>query len=51
MSQSPKGAVKPIIMRGLDPHIHPLLKASLVERWIAGSSRAMTDCEFGGGLQ
>jgi hypothetical protein len=43
MSQSPKGAVKPIIMRGLDPHIHPLLKENFFEL-----SPAMTGCEFGG---
>jgi len=43
MSQSPKGAVIPIIMRGLDPHIHPLLKENLFE-----SSPAMTGYEFGG---
>ena len=47
MSQSPiKGAGKPVVMRALDPRIHPLLKEDLFE-----SSRAMTDCEFGGGLQ
>jgi hypothetical protein len=44
MSQSPiKGAGKPVVMRGLDPRIHPLLKEDLFE-----SSPAMTGYEFGG---
>jgi hypothetical protein len=30
-----------IVMRGLDPRIHPLRK-SLFKGWIAGSSPAMT---------
>jgi hypothetical protein len=37
-----------IVMRGLDPRIHPLRKKSLHLRWIAGSSPAMTSFEFGG---
>jgi hypothetical protein len=32
----------PVVMRGLDPRIHPLPKEILFERWIAGSSPAMT---------
>jgi hypothetical protein len=32
----------PVVMRGLDPRIHPLRKMSFGERWIAGSSPAMT---------
>jgi hypothetical protein len=32
-----------IVMRGLDPRIHPLRK-NFFERWIAGSSPAMTIC-------
>jgi hypothetical protein len=49
MSQSPiKGTAKPVVVRGLDPPFHPLLKDSLFERWIAGSSPATTGYEFGG---
>ncbi len=29
-------------MRGLDPRIHPLRQRSVFDRWIAGSSPAMT---------
>src|SRR6478609_11643930 len=35
------------VMRGLDPRIHPLRKASCEERLIAGSSPAMTTGEAG----
>jgi hypothetical protein len=38
----------PVVMRGLDPRIHPLRKMSFVERWIAGSSPAMTIFAIGG---
>jgi hypothetical protein len=33
-----------VVMRGLDPRIHPLPEKGLFERWIAGSSPAMTIC-------
>ncbi len=36
-----------VVMRGLDPRIHPLLKRNLFERWIAGSSPAMTNFRLG----
>ncbi len=35
-----------VVMRGLDPRIHPLRK-SIHLRWIAGSSPAMTSFKFG----
>jgi hypothetical protein len=31
-----------LVMRGLDPRIHHLRRISFLERWIAGSSPAMT---------
>jgi hypothetical protein len=31
-----------VVMRGLDPRIHHLRKMDVFERWIAGSSPAMT---------
>jgi hypothetical protein len=31
-----------VVMRGLDPRIHPLRKMNAFEKWIAGSSPAMT---------
>jgi hypothetical protein len=37
-----KAPLHPVVMRGLDPRIHPLRK-SLFKRWIAGSSPAMTN--------
>ena len=40
-------AANPVVMRGLDPRIHPLSKKRLFKRWIAGSSPAMTNCKFG----
>jgi len=43
---STNGTATPLVMRGLDPRIHPLLK-SFLKRWIAGSSPAMTNCKFG----
>jgi hypothetical protein len=33
-----------VVMRGLDPCIHPPPEKGLFERWIAGSSPAMTIC-------
>jgi hypothetical protein len=39
-------AANPVVMRGLDPRIHPLPKNSF-ERWIAGSSPAMTNGKSG----
>jgi hypothetical protein len=36
-----------VVMRGLDPRIHPLPKKILSERWIAGSSPAMTNFRSG----
>ncbi|MGY4404404.1 hypothetical protein [Bradyrhizobium sp. USDA 3315] len=36
-----------IVMRGLDPRIHPLRKDSFLARWIAGSSPAMTNHKLG----
>ncbi len=41
------GATKQVVMRGLDPRIHPLWKKCFFRRWIAGSSPAMTACMFG----
>ncbi|WP_156434161.1 hypothetical protein [Bradyrhizobium retamae] len=38
------GAAKLIVMRGIDPRIHPLRKKCFFRRWIAGSSPAMTAC-------
>ena len=35
-------ALHSLVMRGLDPRIHLLRKNGLFERWIAGSSPAMT---------
>jgi hypothetical protein len=35
-------ATHSVVMRGLDPRIHPLRKISSFEKWIAGSSPAMT---------
>jgi hypothetical protein len=48
MKMSSSGAAKLIVMRGLEPRIHPLLKNRFFRRWIAGSSPAMTNCKFGG---
>jgi hypothetical protein len=31
-----------VVMLGLDPRIHPLREMHFFERWIAGSSLAMT---------
>ncbi|MBP2434229.1 hypothetical protein JOH48_008181 [Bradyrhizobium elkanii] len=36
-----------IVMRGLDPRIHPLRKDGFLARQIAGSSPAMTSHKFG----
>jgi hypothetical protein len=36
-----------VVMRGLDPRIRPLPKMSFFERWIAGSSPAMTIYSIG----
>jgi hypothetical protein len=47
MQMSASGAAKLIVMRGLDPCIHPLPKERFFRRWIAGSSPAMTACRFG----
>jgi hypothetical protein len=44
---STSDAAKLIVMRGLDPRIHPLRKKRFFRRWIAGSSPAMTACTFG----
>ncbi|MGY2905044.1 hypothetical protein ACVWVY_004065 [Bradyrhizobium sp. URHC0002] len=44
---STSGAAKQIVMRGLDPRIHPLWKKCFFRRWIAGSSPAMTACTSG----
>jgi hypothetical protein len=38
------GPAHSVVMRGLDPRIHPLRKNPF-ERWIAGSSPAMTKFE------
>jgi hypothetical protein len=35
-------AKHPVVMRGLDPRIHPFRKIGSFERWIAGSGPAMT---------
>lgn len=40
------GAANLVVMRGLDPCIHLLLKSPF-SRWIAGSSPAMTNCKSG----
>jgi hypothetical protein len=40
-------ATNPVVMRGLDPRIHPLSKKRFFKGWIAGSSPAMTNCMFG----
>ena len=46
MMHLPAGvATNPVVMRGLDPRIHPLSRFFM--RWIAGSSPAMTNCNFG----
>jgi hypothetical protein len=47
MRMSTSGAAKLIVMRGLDPRIHPLRKKRFFGRRIAGSSPAMTNCKFG----
>jgi hypothetical protein len=44
---STSGAAKLIVMRGLDPRIHPLSKKRFFKRWIAGASPAMTNCKSG----
>ncbi|MEH2518959.1 hypothetical protein V1279_004532 [Bradyrhizobium sp. AZCC 1610] len=44
---STSGPAKLIVMRGLDPRIHPLSENHFFRRWIAGSSPAMTACTFG----
>ena len=36
--------VSSVVMRGLDPRIHPIRK-NFFKRWIAGSSPAMTACD------
>ena len=47
MRFSANGAANPLVMRGLDPRIHPLPKKRFFGRWIAGSSPAMTARTFG----
>jgi hypothetical protein len=37
-----ENAAYSLVMRGLDPRIHHLRKSGFLERWIAGSSPAMT---------
>jgi hypothetical protein len=44
---SASAATNPVVMRGLDPRIHPLSKKHFFKRWIAGSSPAMTNCKSG----
>ena len=44
---STNGTANPVVLRGLDPRIHPLPKKRVFRRWIAGSSPAMTNCKSG----
>jgi len=37
-----KAPAHSVVMRGLDPRIHPLPKKSFFKRWIVGSSPAKT---------
>jgi hypothetical protein len=37
-----RASIPTTVMRGLDPRIHRFRKMSFFERWIAGSSPAMT---------
>jgi hypothetical protein len=47
MTLSAGAAAHPVVMRGLDPRIHPHRKKRFFRRWIAGSSPAMTNCKIG----
>jgi hypothetical protein len=44
---STNGTANPVVLRGLEPRIHPLPIKRVFRRWIAGSSPAMTNCKSG----
>jgi hypothetical protein len=41
------GPAHPVVLRGLDPRIHPLREKGFLGRQIAGSNPAMTNYELG----